>query len=696
MKYLPYFFVFLVLLVSVNAFDANILTYRSDYTSFETFQAEIIFDDNIVGDLTTFNFDLYGEESIATLKFVEKLNDRHYFVYLDIPYVENGVYYFKLKNVKYLEGEVLKNFNKEKSFNINNINSGFDYLIENQNEDGSFNTISETSLASLALKNVYSNEANDAIDYLVENQDVSGCYPSGNCNVIDTSLALITLKEFNKNYIKTLNWLKDAGNNFNVGTWEIEINGNGICSYDEEDYTVVGQLTLDVNGVNVSLSCDSEMSFVLKHNYFGSNYDIYDSSGNNFDYLIESSGCYGINYRNDCDYISTLYASWALKKVDEIYPEDYLIENRLDNRTIDHALGHLIYSDEYSKDWLLNNQINDYWSYNSASISQTPDYYISALATHALKDEIIFEDSKDYLKDKTEESILDGSMILYLLFDDQVLLDSVSISPGIVNEENSFELILTTYRDPVNVVIEAPNFTELPSNIQLIDSSVFEINVPLDEESFEIIIEYSNKSYTIPIILEPIQEGVVLLPPPKDALKFTFESDVINLTVNKNDILVDDLEFVNNWDFSILNASIILTGNLNEIVKIEQDTIELIEGGEIKNIGITINSNKNVEFNLYQGFIILKSEDTFDSIPMTLNFFEGEVTGDTEIGESEETEEETEEDDEKTTSPKSDEKKSGSLWWLWLIIILIVGVIIFLFLRKKKVVTEDFGEHFEK
>ena len=45
MKYLPYFFVFLVLLVSVNAFDANILTYRSDYTSFETFQAEIIFDD---------------------------------------------------------------------------------------------------------------------------------------------------------------------------------------------------------------------------------------------------------------------------------------------------------------------------------------------------------------------------------------------------------------------------------------------------------------------------------------------------------------------------------------------------------------------------------------------------------------------------------------------------------------------------
>ena len=694
MKYWAYFMAFLLFIVGVSAFDANIITYRSVYNPGETFQAEVLLDEAPSGSLTHINFDLYREKSIAALIFVEKLNDRHYFIYFNIPDAEGGTYYFRLKNVKYLEGEILKSFNKNKEFKISNLNPGFDYLIENQNQDGSLGNIKETSLATLALKNVYGENAENALSYLVANADPLGCYPKGNCNVIDTSFALITLKNFNQNYIKTKNWLNDAGNNFDIGSWQLEANGNGVCNYNNQNYTISGQSIIDIADANINLNCSSRFSFILNHNYLGSSHNIIQNSGNNLTYTIDDSGCYGLNYRSSCDYISTLYASWALKDTGENFPQDYLTNNRLDNRTIDHALGYLIYNDEYSRDWLLNNQINDYWSYYSASISQSPDYYVSALAAYALKNEIIFEDAKNYLNDKTGSNVLTSSMILHLLFDDQVKFDSISISPGIVNNKNSFDLILTNNGNPLTALIEAPNFTGLPSSVSLIGSSVFNINVPSSEGSFEINLEYANKSYTIPVILESISEGLVLLPPPRDALKFILDKDTVNLTLNKKDILIDELKFTNEWDVDISNASIILTGNLGEIVKLDQDHFDVVNSGGMISIEIMINSDKNPKLNSYQGFVVLKSEKTVDSFAMILNFKEDyESTGEKVFEDNEEIAEE-----ESTTSPskRTEDKKSGNLWWLWMVIIVIIGIVIFLFLRRRKVVEEDIGDFIKK
>nr|AQS33979.1 hypothetical protein [uncultured archaeon] len=697
MKRLQYFFVFIILAASASAFDANVVTYRDNYAPLETFQAEVIFNEDPAVDLTSTNFELYRDGSIATLNFVEKLNSRHYFVYFDIPNTEDGEYHFKLKNVKYIEGEILKTFGKQKPFNVNSINDGFDYLISSQNPDGSFGTAGKTALAGLALKNAYNEMANNAVSYLTANQDPTGCYPNGNCKVIDSSLALIALKEFNENYIKTRNWLKDAGNNYEIGSWNLKINGNGVCSYENENYTISGQLDIEVSSSNITIECDSEFNFILRHSYLGNDYNIYEYFGSEFSYGIEDSGCYGVGFKDKCDYISTLYASWGLQKVGEFYPEDYLINNRLENRTLDHALGYIIHGDDYSRDWLLNNQIGSYWSYNSASISQTPDYYISALASYALKDEIVFAGSKNYLSDKTENDMLSSSMILYLLFNDQTIQDSVSVSPGIVNNKNIFELVLTNHENPVSVNIEAPNFTGLPSEIELGGSSEFEVNIPENTESFEINIEYSNKSYTIPVILEVIEEGTVLLPPPRDALKFILDKDIINLTANRRDVLFDEISFTNSWDFNIGNVSIILTGNLNEIIELKEDRFDLIGSGDTISTELTINSERDAGLNFYQGFIVLKSAKTVDSVPMILNFEEGETAADEGATDAMDVEAENEETIEETVSTtSSQEEEKGSLWWLWLLIILIIGVIAFLFFRRKKVITEDLGDYIKK
>ena len=59
MKRLLYLFFLLVLCNSIYASDINILTYRNIFSPKETFQAEIIFDNEPISELTTLNFEFY-------------------------------------------------------------------------------------------------------------------------------------------------------------------------------------------------------------------------------------------------------------------------------------------------------------------------------------------------------------------------------------------------------------------------------------------------------------------------------------------------------------------------------------------------------------------------------------------------------------------------------------------------------------
>ena len=571
MKRLLYLFVFLLICVSASASDINILTYRNDYMPLETFQAEIILDKEPLNELNNLNFELYKDESVGILLSLEKLSNKRYFVYFNLPNLEKGEYKFKVKNVNILDNNILKRISEEKILNIKDTNPGFEYLLNNQDEDGSFNDVTETSLSALALQNI--DDENLAISYLLDNQDPTGCYPNENCNVKDTSFALMALNKFDENYIKTKNWLRDASNNFEFGVWNLRLEGNAVCG----NIQLNGVYDLNIEDNKINITCNGEVDFTLTHNYLGNSYTIYEHTGNSFNYIIDDSGCYGLGYKQKCDYLSTLYASWALKEINEDFPEQYLIENRLDNRTIDHALGYILYQGDYNKDWLLNNYLDGYWSDTSAYLSQEPDYFVSALASYALRNEFLFEDVKNYLEDKTEDNVLDSALILYLLFNDERRLPSLSINPGIVNKKNIFNFKIKNNRNPLNIFIEAPNFTNLPLNIYLEDEVNYNINV---EESFDLLINYENYSYTIPVISEDeeLEEDLPLLPPPKDAIQF-IEEDV-NISLDIDDKLSDKLSFINNWNFKLNDIKLNVTGRLKGILEIEQVYFESIESNE--------------------------------------------------------------------------------------------------------------------
>ena len=61
MKRLLYLLMFLIICVSVNASDINILTYRENYRPLETIQAEIIFDKEPINELSNLNFEFYKD-----------------------------------------------------------------------------------------------------------------------------------------------------------------------------------------------------------------------------------------------------------------------------------------------------------------------------------------------------------------------------------------------------------------------------------------------------------------------------------------------------------------------------------------------------------------------------------------------------------------------------------------------------------
>ena len=690
MKRLLYLLMFLIICVSVNASDINILTYRENYRPLETIQAEIIFDKEPINELSNLNFEFYKDEPVGIIIKTEKLSNKRYFAYFNIPDVEKGQYKFKVKNINIIENNILKKISSEKTINVEGINKGFEHLIDNQNADGSFGNIMESSLSALALKNIDNEKANSAISYIIKNMDPTGCYPKGNCNVKDTSFALLALNKFEKNYVKTKNWLKDTSNNFELGTWNLKLEGNANCG----DIQVSGSYNLNINSNKINITCNSNVKFILTHNYLGNSHTINEYTGNSFNYTIDDSGCYGVDYKGKCDYISSLYASWALKETNENFPEDYLEENKLDNRTIDHALGYILYHDGYDKDWLLNNYLNGYWSYYSSSISQQPDYLVSSLATYALKDDLLFEEAKNYLNDKTTNNVLESSMILYLLFNDEINLPSISINPGISNKKNNFNLEIKNNKEPINILIQSPNSSNLPSEAYLDDELNYNINA---KESFDIIITYGDYSYTIPVI-SPDEEpsDIPLLPPPKDAIQLVNEN--IELNLDFDDSLTDELSFTNKWDFALTDVKLNITGRLKEILEFEDDYFEFIDSEETLGTNIYLNKDKNPIYSRYEGFIVItSSKNTLDSIKFTVNFEGKAFPPEEDANETEITDDSETESNEKDSGNGNTKKSNArNLWWLWIIIILIVGVIIFLFFRRKKEVVESFEDYAKK
>lgn len=120
--------ILLFLLCFINIVDAeeplNLTLFRNSYNIKETLQAELILNVNPVNRISEYNFLLRDKNSqiIPTSLFLEKLSDSRYFVYFNLPEIENGDYYFEVRDIRHIskEDKILKQAIIKKQFTLLN------------------------------------------------------------------------------------------------------------------------------------------------------------------------------------------------------------------------------------------------------------------------------------------------------------------------------------------------------------------------------------------------------------------------------------------------------------------------------------------------------------------------------------------------------------------------------------------------
>lgn len=254
---------------------------------------------------------------------------------------------------------------------------GYGWLI-NQSNNGSFSgNVFDTSLALLALSTANDVEAEKAANYIETRISLDGCLPAGNCRVKETAMAMIALNEAGRNIQNIEGWLVNAQTaSLLNGNWNLQIvtSDSGICKFryirnnqevakdilvDKGKFPSCGNNTwLDINtcldsglvgkeaSLLISVDCRAldDAIISLIYNNANSYYIREEVHGKQADIGLKN-GCYGITSGASCSYIDTLYADWALNKLNSNTNSKFYLDLNYDNTNVLHSsLLHLITS----------------------------------------------------------------------------------------------------------------------------------------------------------------------------------------------------------------------------------------------------------------------------------------------------------------------------------------------------------------
>src|SRR3989344_2394301 len=114
------FFALFILVLFMNLVNADIVLFKEKYSVGETFPAELNFL-NLIDDIKTENIKVLDSNKQVTDigVLIQKIDNDNYFVYFDIPQIDEGDYFLIVKDVKFLENNILikKDFSVVKDVN---------------------------------------------------------------------------------------------------------------------------------------------------------------------------------------------------------------------------------------------------------------------------------------------------------------------------------------------------------------------------------------------------------------------------------------------------------------------------------------------------------------------------------------------------------------------------------------------------
>lgn len=709
----------LLILLSANLVLAfgnpiSVTPSKLSYNLGETFQAEVVFSFESAETITSSNFLLKGPagNTIPVIMQREKISTKHYFIYFDIPTnLEKGKYSFVVSKFNYIEDGELKQTSYTSQFDINALNKGYVRLLSAQKTDGSIDSdVVITSLAAIAFKSAgYSEQADKAVNWLILNQDSKGCYPLGNCKVKDTSFALLSLDEFSKDVIKPRNWLTDASNSFKLGSWELKISSSqsesGTCLVNNAHVTVTsgkGSYTLtQQQQFPIKINCSSLSGVIttsFTHSYLGTAYsDLFTYQGKEVTLPLETSGCYGMDYKEACDYVSTGYAVYALKTIGE-NPDTSTIANPSDSSTLEQALSYLNTKNSYSLSWLQNNRQQKAWSTTASYQNNPNDIYTTAVVALALKDQpTYYSDAKSWVSSQNYLSNLEAAISLYSLFLDEKIPVSFSVSPAVIlasPTQKKFTINLENKGlSSIPITLEPNSLLTLSkSSFDLVTKASFDVTVDTSKATSTMLnIQYSNATYSIPVMVQSqyggAEESSLLLPIPKDAikiLKLDILSDEwidvgssINSNVSATKRIEQTFKIQNSYSVPLHNLSLEITGKLLELLNIDIISLEELSPGET--IDIKITGKEDAEPGNYYGSLIISSQEgALTELPITLKLTTTSTA--TNLVPSATPAETTKSSNDTflprdTSSKGTSAKKSSGFSWKWIVTIIVIALI---------------------
>ncbi len=202
---LAIFFVLFIGIVRADVIDINLE--RENYLSRETFQANLIVNNELDSNINVFNLKLTKNGiKIPIAFFINKINDNFYRVYFQIPSSLIGEYELRVSNINYYDNNILKQRSFSKNFSI---------------DDGNGVSISEGVLllnkGETKVLEV-NNYGNDLIQINIDKSGDNILLDKNNLQIennLQNSLQIIIDKNKEYNYLNSIN-LSYADKSYNI------------------------------------------------------------------------------------------------------------------------------------------------------------------------------------------------------------------------------------------------------------------------------------------------------------------------------------------------------------------------------------------------------------------------------------------------------------------------------------------------
>jgi hypothetical protein len=298
---------------------------------------------------------------------------------------------------------------------------------------------------------------------------------------------------------------------------------------------------------------------------------------------------------------------------------------------------------------------------------------------------------------------------------------AVQIKPAFVildSSDDTFTIKVENLGTSITVLVSpsSPEISPRKSSIALGSESLTNLLVDYDYSDISqdetLTLTYDETTYNIPLFyLEETEE--VTITNETTVTNITIENETIseeNITLETGDLIfltqsasadidlnIEEsfegyLKLQNTLNETLTNLTFTLTGNLEEVVRINLTTIENISNEEIISQYLWVNENGNASAGTYEGELIFSNEEYSTALPIIITLTE---------------EEEIEEPSEETETPgsgvnydevgNSEAENNSSVMVIGIVLILLLGgIFLVLFLKLRKGNEKKFQQYIDE